>query len=266
MLFLLVAAAHPTLPTAWEATVNEAQVGLVKESYIFVDKPTPENPSGKWTNYTDGSCQRLIYVPTDAGAKRYLLGCDAVACCTEQQSGNHKVYQIPDVHPAFLAPVHSLGQSVLTQSLNGKQITTTVDTWSWKFTFLSTNASTSNGTDGTTVLNRWSVGEQGQVFVNDYFDFKAIADADLPAFQSQFHVPDQCKAPNTPNCGDAHAQGLLSAEKLRFAQAETLTPVPATDDDCCLNGDCCHGVEFCCDTCNGSCTCSVHGKCGGVLV
>ena len=30
---------------------------------------------------------------------------------------------------------------------------------------------------------------------------------------------------------------------------------------CCWNGDCCVGVEFCCDDCNGSCTCSVNGKC-----
>jgi len=32
-------------------------------------------------------------------------------------------------------------------------------------------------------------------------------------------------------------------------------------DDCCLDGDCCHGVEYCCDPCNGSCRCSVGGKC-----
>ena len=62
---------------------------MVDESYVMVDKPTPDNPSAKWTNYTDGSCQRLIYVPNNYGEARYLLGCDAVACCTEEQSGNH---------------------------------------------------------------------------------------------------------------------------------------------------------------------------------
>ena len=41
--------------------VQESEVGLVEESYTMVYKPTPDNPSGKWTNYTDGSCQRLIY-------------------------------------------------------------------------------------------------------------------------------------------------------------------------------------------------------------
>lgn len=34
-----------------------------------------------------------------------------------------------------------------------------------------------------------------------------------------------------------------------------------TNDDCCLDGNCCHGVEYCCDECYGSCRCSVGGKC-----
>ena len=46
---------HPTLPTMWTATVNEAEVGTVLESYIMIDRPTPSNPSAKWTNFTDGS-------------------------------------------------------------------------------------------------------------------------------------------------------------------------------------------------------------------
>eukprot|EP00666_Eupelagonemidae_sp_cell4sb_P010000 gene10000-14121_t len=33
----LSAAAHPTLPTMWKATVKEAQVGEVHESESFVD-------------------------------------------------------------------------------------------------------------------------------------------------------------------------------------------------------------------------------------
>merc|ERR1711871_531306 len=78
-------AGHPTLPTDWRATVKEAQVGVVYESYRMVDKPTPSNPSAKWTNFTDGSCQRLIYVGNNYNEARYLLGCDAVTCCTEQQ-------------------------------------------------------------------------------------------------------------------------------------------------------------------------------------
>ena len=69
---------HPSLPTMWTAQVKEAEVGVVTESYIMVEKPTPYNPSAKWTNYTDGSCQRLIWVGNNYEAGRYLLGCDAV--------------------------------------------------------------------------------------------------------------------------------------------------------------------------------------------
>jgi hypothetical protein len=61
---------HPTLPTAWVATVKEAEVGVVYESYIMVDKPTATNPSAKWTNFTDGSCQRLIFDGPEGAAKR----------------------------------------------------------------------------------------------------------------------------------------------------------------------------------------------------
>merc|ERR1719498_15626 len=95
---------HPTLPTAWTATVKEDEVGVVYESYLMVQHPLPGNPSGKWTNYTDGSCQRLI-LDVDNVQKRYLLGCDAVECCYEDGDGNHEEYQIPNVHPAILAPV-----------------------------------------------------------------------------------------------------------------------------------------------------------------
>lgn len=32
-------------------------------------------------------------------------------------------------------------------------------------------------------------------------------------------------------------------------------------EDCCWNGNCCHGMEYCCTDCSGSCVCSVNGKC-----
>lgn len=88
-----------TLPDRWTATVREDEVGWVHESYKMVQVPTPANPSGKWTNFTDGSCQRLILDPDLPLAERYLLQCDAVDCCKESQSGNHVEYQIPNVHP-----------------------------------------------------------------------------------------------------------------------------------------------------------------------
>ena len=67
----------------------------------MVDRPTPSNPSAKWTNFTDGSCQRLIFDGDNAYSMRYLLGCDAVDCCKESQDGNHVEYQIPNIGKPF---------------------------------------------------------------------------------------------------------------------------------------------------------------------
>jgi len=46
-----------------------------------------------------------------------------------------------------------------------------------------------------------------------------------------------------------------------YTKPELTVTEPDPNYDCCLNGDCCHGVEYCCDTCAGSCRCSVNGKC-----
>ena len=56
------------------------------ESYNFVQNPTQDNPSAMWSNYT--GCERLIYIPNNNNAKRYLLGCESVNCCWEDQEGN----------------------------------------------------------------------------------------------------------------------------------------------------------------------------------
>ncbi len=54
---------------------------------------------------------------------------------------------------------------------------------------------------------------------------------------------------------------LLFAAAVAWASLAT-----ASAQDCCLNGDCCHGVEYCCDTCNGNCRCSVGGSCSPLAV
>jgi hypothetical protein len=56
--------------------------------------------NAKWTNYTDGSCQRLILEKDNADKKRYLLGCDSVDCCYEDGDGPIE-YQIPNVRELF---------------------------------------------------------------------------------------------------------------------------------------------------------------------
>ena len=183
----------------------------------MVDRPTPANPSGKWTNFTDGSCQRLIYDGDNYNEARYLLGCDALPCCTESQSGNHLEYQIPNVHPAFLTKVEYGGSVNLNQDNAGKTVTTQCDVWSWSFAISKFIAFTSKDKDSNaTLLNRWVVSAEGKNFTNDYFGYSPVAEAEKEAFQATFKVPAQCAS--APTCGEAFKEGKLSAEHLRFAR------------------------------------------------
>jgi len=201
-------ATHPTLPTMWTAMVKEAQVGVVKESYLFVDKPTDENPSAKWTNFTDGSCNRLIYKGRVESSGRFLLGCDAVDCCTEEQTGNHLEYQIPNIHPAFLAPVKNIGKKTITLF---DKTSVDADVWSWKFGIANYSVYT-NGSN----LARWAVSAAGNTFVNDYAKFTVPTDVD--AFKATFQVPKVCLGNQVPKCGNA-----VSAASLAFLRAGDLS-------------------------------------------
>ena len=147
---------HPSLPTMWTATVKEDEVGVVHESEHFVAKPTEDNPSAKWTNYTDGSCQRLIREGNNADRMRYLLGCDAVSCCKESGEGPIE-YQIPNVHPEFLAHVKNAGKEQLTL-FDGS--TVEADHWTWSFTVENYNAYTTLAADGSAILHKWLVNAQ----------------------------------------------------------------------------------------------------------
>jgi hypothetical protein len=210
---------HPVLPTEWRATVNEPEVGVVFESYRMIDKPTPANPSGKWTNFTDGSCQRLIYDGDLTNNARYLLGCDSVPCCTEEQSGNHLEYQIPNVHPKFLAPVSNLGKrQVSQQGPDGKPIVTECDTWTWNFGIGKWFAYTTNWnkTSNEATLVRWVVSTEGKNFTNDYFDVKTIPGSEESSFAASFNVPAICE--KAMSCGDANKKGLLKDDKLKFVR------------------------------------------------
>ena len=187
----------------------------MEESYKMVFKPTPDNPSGKWTNYTDGSCQRLIFVPDEPSAERYLLGCDAVDCCVEKQSGNHIEYQVPNTHPPL--PVTFGGKSSLTlDQPTGGQITVDADLWTWKFGPETFYAYTSSSTNKP-VLYQWIVNIEGTNFTNSYLNY--TAPIDVSAFDSQFHVPEVCNRPNVLKCGDAHAQGKLSDKSFKFLKS-----------------------------------------------
>ena len=91
---------------------------------------------------TDGSCQRLIYHDLEEDS-RYLLGCDAVDCCKEENDGDTVEYQIPNVHPAVLAPVHYLGPKTFDR-FDG--VSVTADAYEWRFAIEKTTAYVTNGT------------------------------------------------------------------------------------------------------------------------
>lgn len=218
------AVSHPSLPTQWTATVNEAQVGVVKESYTMVSRPDADHPSAKWTNFTDGSCQRLIYIDGDLeDDARYLLNCDAVACCTEEQDGNHIEYQIPNTHPEV--PVKSLGKQNITL-YNGEVVET--DVWEWRVLVAKYTAFTRKSTlpNATAVdLVRWTVGVSKDDFTNEYTDFQQIPAEKSDEFAKSFQIPEVCKSSHVMKCDNARKQGLLSDRSyslLKYGASERL--------------------------------------------
>ncbi len=202
------AASHPTLSTMWISTTNEPQVGVGIESYLFVDNPTPQNPSTMWSNYT--GCQRLLYADgTVSGSNRYLLGCDAVDCCYEQQDGNQVEYQIPNVHPEVLAPVSSLGKQTIT--VFGANVT--CDAWHWSFFLENVTVYTlGSGSDVRTV--RWAASAAGQIYNLDFAsDYKNIPESQRAQFAATFAIPQVCQG-NILQCDDARKKGLLKAPRM----------------------------------------------------
>ena len=180
------------------------------EAYHFVDKPTPANPSAIWSNYS--GCQRLIYDEGGAvsgpGQQRYLFGCDAVNCCHEPQQGNHKEYQIPDIHIfGHDVPVVSEGKQTIT-SFNQ---TIEADGWAWQIPRIgqTTAYTTQNGTEVT--LHLWEtmlkVGNITSV-KTEFKNFKTPSASEMPEFLSQFNKPthEVCRIA----CPKLRAEGKLT--------------------------------------------------------
>jgi len=207
------AAAHPVLPTSWTAeTIEMTGPGKFMdgiEAYHFVAKPTPSNPSGIWSNYS--GCQRLIYdeggASSGPGQRRYLFKCHAVNCCYETQQGNHKEYQIPDIHIFGKdVPVTPVGKQTVT--VFNETIET--DGWAWKIPTLGTTTAytTGNGTDVT--LHLWQtelkVGNLTSV-KTQFKNFREPSPSEMPAFLSQFYKPshEECRLA----CPTLRAEGKL---------------------------------------------------------
>jgi hypothetical protein len=202
---------HPTLPTMWSAeTIEPGAPGSGKgiEAYNFVSKPTPDNPSAIWSNYTD--CQRLIYVPNNYDGKRYLLGCDAIDCCYEEQDGNQVEFQIPNVH--YSNPKKKIEVSYQRTNITNFGEEIMADEWSWSWTvkdILSQEwkAYTNDCDDcvnGVELL-QWTTRAMGlpwfSIQFRNYKGYELNSD-EGNKFHEMFAIPDICKRNNLLQCSD----------------------------------------------------------------
>jgi hypothetical protein len=199
---------HPTLPNLWRSETNEPGMGPGIEAYKFVDVPTSSNPSALWSNYS--GCQRLIWIENDAQEARFLLGCDALACCTEQQDGNQVEFQIPNTPNA---KVSYMGKKNITTSF---QKTVLADLWHWKvFEIVSYWVYTTPAPGAVNNITLWryqtDVGPEPYIIdFNTYIGYNANTISGQK-FLQQFQVPAVCQG-NVPRCGDARKAGLLKTE------------------------------------------------------
>jgi hypothetical protein len=195
----LVFADHPTLPTQWVATTNEPGAGVGVEGYNFVSKPTSDMPSSLWSNYTDSNCYRLINV-VGSQQTRYLLGCDSVACCKEQQSGNQYQFQIPNF--AYSDPRKEVEIAYARVNVTNFGERVEADEWSWDFapdgiTIGQYKVYTNKCDDcvNNVELIQWSSSAVGSSWYPIQFkDFKGIdpESQEGKEFAESFEVPDVC--------------------------------------------------------------------------
>jgi len=203
----------PKLPERWVATTKEPGApgdGIGVEAYKYVAKPTPDNPSALWSNYT--GCNRLIHVTGEQGV-RYLLGCDALDCCTEDQMGNQVEFQIANIHPAFRKEVkvihHPETITVFGQTMD-------VDAWTWYFAIANYTAFTTNSDDNDkVVLHRWESGVKDAIDVTiEFKEFQHIAEDDIEAFDATFQIPQICLGSRVMSCDEAVRMGKLNPKHL----------------------------------------------------
>lgn len=200
---------YPTLPTLWEAeTIEPGAPGSGKgiESYHFVDQPTDENPSALWSNYT--GCQRLIYVPNNYDAKRYLLGCDAVDCCYESQSGNQVEFQIPNVQ--YTNPHKKVDVYYQRANITNFGETVEADEWSWSWTvkdelsqdWRAYTLPCNDCVNGVKLI-QWQSRAMGlQWWPIQFKNYKGyeLDSSEGKQFKEQFQIPEVCQKNNLLQC------------------------------------------------------------------
>lgn len=183
---------HPTLPTLWKATTIDPPMGQGIEEYKFVGKPTQDNPSAMWSKYN--GCSRLIFVdgPTQT---RYLLGCDSVQCCTEEQEGNQVEFQIPNIH--YSDPSKSVNVSHQKVNITNFGSTIEADEWSWSWTVEKWSAYTRDCSEcynGVQLL-QWKASVLGTEAVIQFKDYIGIdpETEEGKEFIATFTPPDVCE-------------------------------------------------------------------------
>ena len=200
---------YPTLPTLWDAeTIEPGSPGSGKgiESYNFVETPTENNPSAMWSNYTD--CQRLIYIPNNYDARRYLLGCDAVNCCWETQSGNQVEFQIPNVH--YSNPSKKVDVYWRTANVTNFGETFEADEWSWSWTvkdklsqdWRAYTLPCEECVNGIELIQWQSRAMDSEWFPVQFKNYRGydLSTSDGDTFKEQFTIPAICQKNNLLEC------------------------------------------------------------------
>ena len=213
---------YPTLPTLWEAeTIEPGAPGSGKgiEAYNFVETPTEDNPSALWSNYTD--CQRLIYISSNYNAKRYLLGCESLSCCWEEQDGNQVEFQIPNVR--YSNPKKSVDIYYRRANITNFNEIIEADEWSWSWTvkdklsqdWRAYTIPCDNCVNGVQLI-QWQSRAMGlewwPIQFKNYRGYESSSD-EGDNFKRQFHIPDICQKNNLLECPSGLHDKYFSANK-----------------------------------------------------
>lgn len=210
---------YPTLPELWNAeTIEPVSPGDGLESYQYNPSPTKEFPSALWSNYT--GCQRLIYVTSNVNSARYLLGCDSLECCYEEQNGNQVEFQIPNVHYSNPNRKVDVYHQIVNITNFGKVVE--ADEWSWSFAKGTQSWKAHTNYCKTCVNNiellQWSSSALG----SEWFaiQFKNYKGYDLDSkegkeFSLNFQVPEVCQKNNLLKCPEGlHDKYFMKSESM----------------------------------------------------
>lgn len=200
---------YPTLPDLWTAETIEPGApgsGYGVESYKFVESPTGDNPSALWSNYTD--CERLIYIASNSNAKRYLLGCDSVNCCYEEQDGNQVQIQIPNVHYSNPKKKVDVYHDIVNITYFNEDIQADEWSWSWNINdklrqdWKAYTIDCKNCVNNVILLQWKSRALDSEWFTISFKNYKGfdISSPEGKNFAQSFQVPPECQKNNLLKC------------------------------------------------------------------